>query len=55
MKKIAIAVAKDTMAVRKLTFFNLAKDKVRQLGEISKDKGTTWQAEYDLEYRRKSK
>lgn len=51
----AFAVAKDTMAVRRLTFFNFAKEKVRQLGEISKDKGTTWQVEYDLEYRRKNK
>ena len=45
--------SKDTMAVRKLTFFDLGADKVRQLGEISKDKGTTWIVEYDLEYRRK--
>jgi hypothetical protein len=43
----------DTMAIRKLTFFNLAKNKVRQLGEISKNSGSTWQTEYDLEYRRK--
>ena len=45
--------SKDTIAVRKLTFFNLGPDKVRQLGEISKDKGNTWVTEYDLEYRRK--
>jgi hypothetical protein len=44
---------KDTIAIRKLTFFNLSKDKVRQLGEISKDNGVTWKTEYDLEYRRK--
>jgi hypothetical protein len=44
---------KDSMAVRKLTFFNLGPDKVRQLGEISKDNGTSWATEYDLEYRRK--
>ena len=47
------AFSKDTMAIRKLTFYNLAADKVRQLGEISKDKGSTWATEYDLEYRRK--
>lgn len=45
----------DTMAVRKLTFFNLGKEKVRQLGEISKDNGLTWITEYDLEYRRRRK
>ena len=45
--------SRDTMAVRRLTFFNLGADKVRQLGEITKDKGKTWITEYDLEYRRK--
>ena len=45
--------SKDTLAIRRLTFFDLGIDKVRQLGEISKDKGATWTAEYDLEYRRK--
>ena len=45
--------SKDTMALRRLTFFDLGKDKVRQLGEISKDKGASWATEYDLEYRRK--
>ncbi len=45
--------SKDTMAIRRLTFFDLGIDKVRQLGEISKDKGIKWATEYDLEYRRK--
>ena len=45
--------SKDTVATRRLTFFDLGPDKVRQLGEITKDKGTTWRIEYDLEYRRK--
>lgn len=45
--------SKDTMALRRLTFFDLEIDKVRQLGEITKDNGTTWVTEYDLEYRRK--
>jgi hypothetical protein len=44
---------KDTMATRRLTFFDLGVDKVRQLGEITKDNGVTWKTEYDLEYRRK--
>ncbi len=44
---------KDTMAIRRLSFFNLGKDKVRQLGEISKNQGLDWVTEYDLEYRRK--
>ncbi|MEP7106432.1 MAG: hypothetical protein ABI760_00590 [Ferruginibacter sp.] len=43
----------DTIAIRRLSFFDLNKDKVRQFGEISKDNGTTWVTEYDLEYRRK--
>ena len=45
--------SKDTIATRKLTFFNLGKDKVRQLGELSKNNGQDWITEYDLEYRRK--
>jgi hypothetical protein len=45
--------SKDTMAVRKLTFFNLSPDKVRQFAEITKDNGASWQTEYDLEYRRR--
>lgn len=44
---------KDTMAIRKLSFYRLAPDKVRQHGEITKDNGGTWVTEYDLEYRRK--
>jgi hypothetical protein len=45
--------SKDTMAVRRLSFYNLAADKVRQHGEITKDNGLTWKTEYDLEYRRR--
>jgi hypothetical protein len=52
-KTTPFPVSKDTMAVRRLTFFNLGPGKVRQLGEISKDKEATWVIEYDLEYRRK--
>ena len=43
---------KDTMAIRRLTFYNLPPDRVRQHGEISKDGARTWSTEYDLEYRR---
>lgn len=46
--------SKDSMALRKLSFFNLSTDKVRQPGEISKDNGTLWSIEYDLEYRKKN-
>jgi hypothetical protein len=46
-------VANDTMAVRRLTFFNLGPGKVRQYSELSKDEEKTWTPEYDLEYRRK--
>lgn len=45
--------SKDTMAIRKLSLFNLGPNKVRQLGEISKNNEATWITEYDLEYRRK--
>jgi|SRR5688572_15558567 len=45
--------SKDTMAIRRLTFYDLGKERVRQLGEISKDGGVHWVTEYDLEYRRK--
>lgn len=47
------AFSKDTIAVRRLSFYNLSADKVRQHGEITKDNGVTWKTEYDLEYRRK--
>lgn len=50
---MSFPLSKDTMAIRKLTFYNLGKDKVRQHGEISKNNGTTWATEYDLEYRRR--
>ncbi len=50
---VPFAFKRDSMAVRRLTFFNLGKDKVRQWGEISKDNEKTWNSEYDLEYRRK--
>lgn len=38
---------------RRLTFFKLNNDKVRQLGERSDDGGANYVIEYDLEYRRK--
>ena len=44
---------KDSTMIQRLTFFALEKDKVRQLGEQSKDNGSTWTVQYDLEYRRK--
>lgn len=43
----------DTIATRRLTFFNLSPNEVRQLGEITKDNGASWVTEYDLDYRRK--
>lgn len=45
--------SKDTIAIRKLSFHFLAKNKVRQHSEITKDGRKTWVTEYDLEYRRK--
>jgi hypothetical protein len=47
------AFSKDTMAIRRLTFYNLSPNKVRQHGEISKENGVSWKTEYDLEYRRR--
>jgi hypothetical protein len=46
--------SRDTMAIRRLSFYSLGPDKVRQHGEISKDNGVSWATEYDLEYRKKS-
>ena len=45
--------SKDTMAIMRLTFFDLGPDKVRQFAQISKDNGNTWATQYDLDYRRK--
>jgi len=39
--------------LRRLTFFNLGPNKVRQYSETSKDDGKTWETEYDLTYNRK--
>lgn len=47
--------SKDTMAIRRLSFYAQSANLVRQHGEISKDDGVTWTTEYDLEYRRKLK
>ncbi len=44
---------KDTFALRKMTFTDINANKLRQHGQISKDGGTIWVTEYDLEYRRK--
>jgi len=49
----SFAYSKDTMAIRRLSFYKLSDDKVRQHGEISKDNGSSWSTEYDLEYRRR--
>lgn len=45
--------SKDTIAIRRLSFYNLSTDKLRQHFEITKDNGVTWKTEYDLEYRRR--
>ena len=45
--------SKDSVAIRRLTFYDLGPEKVRQHGEVSKDLGKTWVTEYDLEYRRR--
>lgn len=43
----------STMQIRRLSFFKIDDDKVRQFAEKSVDEGKTWSTEYDLEYRRK--
>ncbi len=40
--------------VRRLTFFNLGPDKVRQFSQRTTDDGKTWSTEYDLIYVRKN-
>lgn len=47
-------LSKDTIAVRRLSFYKLSSNKIRQHAEISKDNGLTWKTEYDLDYRRKN-
>ncbi|MBI4852721.1 MAG: tetratricopeptide repeat protein [Acidobacteria bacterium] len=39
--------------LRKLTFYPISSDQVRQLGEISSDNGNSWAIEYDLTYFRR--
>ncbi|MFN8282893.1 MAG: tetratricopeptide repeat protein [Chitinophagales bacterium] len=36
--------------IRRLTFFKISDNEVRQFGEVSTDKGKTWKTEYDLKY-----
>lgn len=45
--------SKGNRFLRRLSFYKLSNDKVRQHGEKSTDEGKTWITEYDLEYRRK--
>ncbi len=52
-KSRPFAFKKDSFAVRRLSFYKLSNDKVRQHGEITKDNGNSFTTEYDLEYRRK--
>lgn len=43
----------DPKVVRRLTFFHLGPDRVRQLSERSTDGGATYQTEYDFTYKRR--
>jgi hypothetical protein len=47
------SISKDTISVLRLTFFKMDSDKVRQLGEQTKNNGLTWVTQYDLEYHRR--
>lgn len=48
----AIAQPDGTAVQRRLRFYNLGADRVRQLSEQSSDGGRTWTVEYDFSYRR---
>ncbi len=48
----AIAQPDGQALTRRLRFFNLGADRVRQLSEGSTDSGKTWAVEYDFTYRR---
>lgn len=54
-KSNSFYVSKDSIAIRRLSFYKISAERVRQHGEISIDGEKTWQTEYDLEYRRKNK
>jgi hypothetical protein len=41
-----------SVTLRRMTFFRVAADRVRQLGESSTDAGKTWSVDYDLLYKR---
>lgn len=45
--------ANGTKVLRRLTFYNLGPDKVRQYSEASTDGGKTWNPHYDITYIRK--
>jgi hypothetical protein len=40
--------------IRRLRFYNLGADRVRQLSEGSEDSGKTWTVEYDFTYNREN-
>lgn len=43
-----------TKVLRRMTLFNLGKDRVRQFSEASTDEGKTWHATYDFIYTRRN-
>ncbi len=48
-------ISKDgSQNMRRLTFFNLGDNQVRQFSELSSDGGATWKTEYDFLYTRKN-
>lgn len=44
---------KENPYIRRLTFFNLDPNTVRQFSQQSRDEGKTWNVEYDFTYKRK--
>ena len=46
--------ANESLQIDRLSFFALDTNRVRQLGEQSKDNAKSWVTKYDLEYRRKN-
>ncbi|NJN41079.1 MAG: hypothetical protein HC811_01345 [Flammeovirgaceae bacterium] len=51
-KMIFFTKSDQNQTTRRLTFFNLNPDQVRQFSELSNDDGKTWTTEYDFYYHR---
>lgn len=50
--RFKLKMAPGDSTLKRMTFYVINKDCVRQLGELSKDGGVTWESEFDLTYGR---